>query len=78
MTAKLYSLVEKLFVMLLAGTCAFAVAYLRDINLSLTEIKERTSIACEQISAIDSGLKELKVEMSRQKDLIDYLHPRKG
>ena len=78
MTAKLYSLVEKLFVMLLAGTCTVAVAYLRDINSSLTDIKERTSVACEQISRIDAGMKEMQTELAKQKDLIDYLHPRKG
>lgn len=77
-TAKLYSLLEKLFVMLLAGTCGFAVTYLRDINQSLDAIRDRMGVACEQISRIDAGMKEMQTELGRQKDLMDYLHPRKG
>lgn len=76
--SKLYPLVEKLFVMLLAGACGFAVTYLRDINKSLDSIRDRMAIACEQISAIDAGMKEMRHEVARQQELIDILHPRKG
>lgn len=75
---KLNVLLEKLFVMLLAGCCGFAVTYLRDINQSLDAIRDRMGIACEQISRIDAGMKDMQTELAKQKELIDYLHPRKG
>lgn len=75
---KLASLLEKMFLMLLAGSCGFAITYLRDINHSLDAIRDKMGIACEQISRIDAGMKDMQTELARQKDLIDYLHPRKG
>lgn len=75
---KLNALLEKLFLMLLAGSCGFAITYLRDINQSLDSIRDKMGIACEQISRIDAGMKEMQTELGRQKDLMDYLHPRKG
>ena len=77
-TAKMYALMEKLFLMLLTGSCTFMLYYLGSINASLDSIRGKVGVACEQISAIDSGMKELKADMTRQKDLIDFLHPRKG
>lgn len=77
-TAKLYSLLEKLFVMLLAGSCGFALTYLRDISHSVDAMRERMGVACEQISAIDAGMREFKTELAKQAELIDLLHPRKG
>ena len=70
-TAKLYSLLEKLFVMLLAGTCGFAVTYLRDINSSLDKIRERMGEACEQISAIDSSMKSFTSQMGHHREELD-------
>lgn len=78
MTAKINALIEKLFVMLLAGACGFVVTYLRDINKSLDAIRDKMGIACEQISVIESGMNEVKAELTYQKDIIDMLHPRKG
>lgn len=63
-TAKVYQLVEKLFVMLLAGTCGFAVTYLRDINQSLEAIRTKMGIACEQLSAVDATIKSFDDRMA--------------
>jgi len=69
---------EKLFLMLLTGSCTFMLYYLGSINSSLDAIRGKVGVACEQISAIDSGMKDIRAELYRQKDLIDFLHPRKG
>lgn len=85
MSAKLSNLIEKLFILLLTGACGFAVTYLHNIQQSLEQIRGKMSLACEQISAIDEGMKSLQerlamtdLELKSQRDLIDALHPRKG
>lgn len=77
-TAKIYALVEKMFFALLAGSCSFMIYYLGAINTSLDSIRDKMAVACEQISAIDAGMREFKTELAKQAELIDLLHPRKG
>lgn len=70
---KLTPLIEKLFVMLVAGSCAFVVTYLRDITQSLDKIRDRMGEACEQISAIEANMKSFTGRMSYYESRIDML-----
>ena len=76
--SQLSKLIEKLFFLLLAGSCAFMVSYLHDINRSVQGMQQRVGGACEQISAMESVLETIQADMKNQRELIDYLHPRKG
>lgn len=83
--SRISALIEKLFVLLLAGACSFMVAYLRDISASLDSMRGKVGVACEQISSIEAGMNSLKwaidrheSELARQQAMFEQLHPRKG
>lgn len=67
----LSDLIEKLFVILLAGTCGFGVSYLRDINTAMESIRGRVGDACEQVAAIDANVKMLGDRIAYFQVMID-------
>ncbi len=76
--SQLSKVIERLFFLLLAGSCTFMVSYLHDINSALQGMQDRVGSACEQISAMEATLETIQADMKNQRELIDYLHPRKG
>lgn len=65
------AIIERLFVMLLAGSCTFMVAYLRDINQSMSTVRDRVGTACEQVSAIEVSVKALGERISYYQVILD-------